>query len=310
VPLDGAGGGRAAIVPDAVTLPAGTENLSIQSSAVDESYFDTLKIPLLAGRGFLASDAAAAPRVAVVNQQFGDHFWPGQPVVGKHFHLTSVSGPLVEIVGLAKTTKYISLIEPPVDVVYFPHRQRPQPLMALLAESAGDPAALVAPLRDTVRRLDAAQPIYNVRTLDENYRMRAVVIFNVITTLIAAMGAMGIALALVGLYGLVAYAVSRRTREIGIRMALGADQSHVLRMVLGQGMKIATVGLVVGLLAGAGAGRLLTAVFPGGPRGDGRTDVVAFLMVTAMVVVVTLLAAYLPARRASRIDPTRALRMD
>jgi ABC-type antimicrobial peptide transport system permease subunit len=140
--------------------------------------------------------------------------------------------------------------------------------------------------------------------------MRAVVIFNVITALVAAMGTMGMVLALVGLYGLVAYAVSRRTREIGIRMAIGADRSDVLRMVLGQGMKIAVIGLAVGLFAGAGVGRLLTSVFPGGPRGDGRTDVVAFLLVIPAVAAVTLLAAYLPARRASRINPTEALRTE
>jgi ABC-type antimicrobial peptide transport system permease subunit len=119
---------------------------------------------------------------------------------------------------------------------------------------------------------------------------------------------MGLALALVGLYGLVAYAASRRTREIGIRMAIGADRATVLRMVLRHGMVLAIGGLGVGLLASVGADRALRSLFPGGPGGDGRTDVMAFLLVGATVLAVTLLSAYVPARRASRVNPTEALR--
>ena len=131
-----------------------------------------------------------------------------------------------------------------------------------------------------------------------------------IVSLIAAMGMMGLALAIVGLYGLVAYAASRRTREIGIRMAIGADRSTVLRMVLRQGMVLAIAGLGVGLLASVGVDRALATMFPGGPGGDGRTDFVAFLLVASAVLAVTLLAAYVPARRASRVNPTDALRCE
>jgi ABC-type antimicrobial peptide transport system permease subunit len=144
--------------------------------------------------------------------------------------------------------------------------------------------------------------------MEELYRMRSVVILNVIVSLIASMGMMGLALALVGLYSLVAYAASRRTKEIGIRMAIGADRPTVLRMVLRQGMGLAIAGLGVGLLASMGADRALRAIFSGGPGGDGRTDVMAFLLVGATVLAITLLAAYLPARRASRVNPTDALR--
>jgi ABC-type antimicrobial peptide transport system permease subunit len=124
------------------------------------------------------------------------------------------------------------------------------------------------------------------------------------------MGTMGLALAIVGLYGLVAYAVSRRTKEIGIRMAIGAGRSDVLRMVLGQGLMLAIAGLGVGLLASAGVARALGTIFPGGAGGDGRTDYLAFPIVAFAVMVVTLLAAYLPARRASLVNPTDALRCD
>jgi ABC-type antimicrobial peptide transport system permease subunit len=146
--------------------------------------------------------------------------------------------------------------------------------------------------------------------MEELYRMRTVVTLKVVSGFIAAMGMMGLALAIVGLYGLVAYAASRRTKEIGIRMAIGADRSVVLRMVLRQGTVLALAGLGVGLLASVGASRGLGAVFPGGPGGDGRTDVVAFPLVAITVLAVTLLAAYIPARRASRVNPLEALRYE
>ena len=179
--------------------------------------------------------------------------------------------------------------------------------MFLLAESVGDPSSLVTPLRDTIRRLDANMLISNVRTMEELYRLRAIVVMSVIISLIGAMGTMGLGLAIAGLYGLVAYAASRRTKEIGIRMALGAGQSDVLRMVLRQGMGLAIGGLGVGLLASMGARRAMAAAFPGGSGSDG-TDVASFVWVTAAVLAVTLFAAYVPARRASRVSPTAALR--
>ena len=214
----------------------------------------------------------------------------------------------MEIVGVAKTSKYSFVIERPLEFVYLPYRQRPPESMFLLVRSLGDPTSLITPLREVVRGLDASLPISNTRTMEELYRLRSVVILLVIVSLIAAMGMMGLALALVGLYGLVACAASRRTKEIGIRMAIGAGRSDVLRMVLRQGFVLAIAGLGAGLLASAGAARALGSIFPGAAGGDGRTDFMPFLLVTSAVLAVTLLAAYVPARRASRVNPTDALR--
>ena len=172
--------------------------------------------------------------------------------------------------------------------------------------SAGDASSLAEPLREIVHGLDANLPIYNVRTMAALYRMRAIGIFNVLTTTVAAMGLMGLSLAVVGLYGLVAYAVSRRTREIGIRMAIGADRATVLRMVLRQGTVLALAGLAVGSVASVGAGILLRAAFPG----NNQRDVVALLLVAPVVLAVTFLAAYIPARHASRVNPLQALRYE
>ena len=172
----------------------------------------------------------------------------------------------IEIVGVAKTAKYLWLGEPPTEFVYLPYRQHARSEMVLLTESAGDPTSLVAPLRELVQGFDRTMPIYNVRTMDEFYQMRTITIFNVIIGIVFAMGMMGLVLAIVGLYGLMAYATSRRTREIGIRMAIGAGSTTVLRMVLRQGLVLAVAGLIVGLLAGAGAEQLLQSAFPSGER--------------------------------------------
>jgi putative ABC transport system permease protein len=295
------------IAPEGFQFPPGKENVTVLAAFVDEHYLDTLAIGLLQGRNFRRNDDADAPRVAVVNQHLAQHYWPNQDVIGKRFRLNDADHPWVEIVGVAKTTKYVFVAEAPSDFVYLPYRQRKPERMFLMAQSSGDPASLVGPLREVVRTLDVNLPIYNVRTMEELYRMRAISIFNVLITIVAAMGIMGLGLSIVGLYGLVAYSATRRTREIGIRMAIGATRKTVLGMVLRQGLLLALVGLVVGLAGSIGAGQLLNAAFPGGGN---RQDIMALVLVAPIVLVVTILAAYIPARRASRINPTEALRYE
>jgi putative ABC transport system permease protein len=211
----------------------------------------------------------------------------------------------VEIVGVTKTLKYLWIAEAPTEFLYLPLAQRPQSRMLLLAQSSGDAAGLAEPLRQMVRQLDANQPVYGVRTFDNFYQYKAVGIPNVIIRTVAAMGLMGLLLAMVGLYGLVAYAATRRSREIGIRMAIGAARGTVLRMVLKQGLVLALIGIGVGLAASIGAERLLNAIF----ESDG-TDFVTYLLVAPALLGVTALAVYIPARHASRIDPMRVLRYE
>jgi len=253
--------GGVQIAPEGYQFPPGKENIETLVSRVDEYYFDAMSIPLVAGRGFTRRDDENAPRVAIVNQHLAAHYWPNQDPVGKRFRLKSAKDAWVEIVGVAKTSKYIFIAEPPTEFVYFPYRQKTHPRMAIVAHAAGDSGSLAGPLREVVHRLDANMPIFGVRTMEALYRMRAISIFNVLIGTVASLGLMGLGLAIVGLYGLVAYAVSRRTREIGIRMAIGANQRDVLRLVLRQGVLLAGVGLAVGLVASAGAGRVLNAVF-------------------------------------------------
>ena len=305
VPMANDGVGFETIVPEGFRFPLGKDNATVLASRVDEHFFRTMQLALLRGRDFRVEDAADAPKVAIVNEEFARHYWPGQDPVGKRFRLVDRDQAWVEVVGLAKTAKYLFIAEPPTEFVYFPYRQTRVREMAMLVQSAGDPASLAGPMRGVVHRLDPNLPVYNVRTMAELYRMRATRIFTVLISTVAALGLMGLGLAIVGLYGLVAYAASRRTREIGIRMAIGAGQADVLRMVLGHGFILAVVGLALGLVASLGAGRLLAAAFP---TGDDRQDFVSLLIVIPVVLAVTFLAAYIPARRASRINPTQALR--
>lgn len=307
IPMSNDSIGTVTIAPEGFQFPPGKENATTLASRVDEFYFDALGIPVVAGRNFTRRDDDSAPRVAIVNQHLAEHYWPNQDPLGKRFRLQDAKNAWVEIVGVAKASKYIFVAEPPSDFVYLPYRQNPSPSMFLVAQSSGDPAALAAPLREAVRGLDVNMPIFNVRTMEELYRMRAISIFRVLVTTVGAMGLMGLGLSIVGLYGLVAYAASRRTREIGIRMAIGATAPHVLRMVLRQGLALALTGLILGLAASVGAGELLTAAFP---SGDDRRDVMSLVLVAPVVFLVTLLATYIPARRAARVNPVEALRYE
>jgi putative ABC transport system permease protein len=310
LPMEGVGDEAAlTIVPEGFRFPAGIDSASVLSADVDERYFETLGLTILDGRGFRATDAAGTPIVAVVNEQVARHYWPGQDPLGKRFRLDGANGPWAQVVGVIKTSKYLFIMERPREFVYLAFRQRPVRQAYLIAESPGDPAALAAPLRDMVHRLDAGPPIFNVRTMEAFYDLRITSQLTMIAGLIIAMGTMALALSVVGLYGLVAHAVGRRTREIGIRMAIGAARFEVLRMVLRQGMALAVAGLGIGLLASVGVSQLLGAVFPdGGPGGDGRIDLLAFPIVAAAVLAVTFVASYVPARRASLVNPTEALR--
>jgi predicted permease len=293
------------IQPEGFRFPAGQNFATVYSSRVDEHYFDTLGIRILRGRAFTASDAAGAPRVAIVNEVLANDYWPSQDPIGKRLRLLGPNNPpWVEIVGVAKLSRYGFIGEPPTEFLYLPYHQMPPGSMTLLAASAGDSASLLAPLRNLLRDLDPNMPTYDVQTMEHFYWARATSIAQVTVEIVGGMGLMGLVLAMVGLYGLMSYSVSRRTREIGIRMAVGASHLSVLRMVLRQGMLPALCGIPIGLALSAGAGRVLTSSFPLSYRsGPAIYGVVALLML-----IVAILAAYWPARRASLVDPMTALR--
>jgi macrolide transport system ATP-binding/permease protein len=298
---------RLAFVPDGFQMPRDRESLTSTLDTIDEGFFAAMGIPMVRGRGFLASDAGDAPRVAVVNEQFAKHYWPGADAVGQHIRLDSATGTPVEIIGVAQTIKYGSGASGrPIDFVYLPLAQHPVTRMVLLLRSSGDPLQLVASLKDVVRTLNPNLPMLETRSYEDLYRYAAVEGPRIAIELVGTMGVVGLLLAIAGLYGLVAYTVSRRTREIGIRMALGANSVDVLRLVMGKGLGLVGIGTAIGLAMGFAVERLMNAML----FNAGGVDVVAYVIVVPSMLLVTVLAAYVPARRASRIAPIQALRYE
>jgi predicted permease len=295
-----------AFVPDGFQMPPDRENFNSTMDTVDEGYFQTMGIPILRGRGFLASDTPDAPPVAVVNERFARHYWPGGDAVGKRFRLDSRTGTPVEIVGVAQTIKYQDTSEKPMDFVYMPLAQHPVSRMVLILRSSGDPLQLVQPVKDVVRTLDPNMPVLQTRAYEDFYLNAVVRGPGIAIQLVGAMGGVGLLLTIAGLYGLIAYNVSRRTREIAIRMALGAARADVLRLVMGKGLVLVGMGTAIGLAMGFAVERLMNSVL----FNAGGVDVLAYIVVVPSLFLVTMLATYVPARRASRIAPTQALRYE
>ena len=293
-------------VPEGFQMPRDRASFTSAMDTVDEGFFDTMGIRMLRGRNFLASDRAAAPRVAVVNEQFAKHYWPGGDAVGKRVRLDGRAGAPVEIVGVVQTTKYREIGERPIDFVYLPFAQHWRERMVLLLRSSDDPLQMVEPLKRLVRALAPNLPIVETRSYEDLYRYHAVDGPRAAIRLVGTMGGVGLLLAIAGLYGLVAYNVSRRTREIGIRMAIGAGPFAVLRLVMGKGLALVGIGTGIGLAMGFAVEQLMNSML----FDAGGVDLVAYLIIVPLMVLVTLLAAYIPARKASRIAPTLALRCE
>ncbi len=294
------------VIPDGYQFPRGQEAATVLGAAVDERYFDTLKMRLASGRAFTAADQADSRRVAIVNEAFAKKYWPDKDAIGKRIRLKDRNGPLAEVVGVAKTSRYLFVSEGPLPYVYLPFSQNPSASMVIYVETYGDPAEMAPQLRNAVRSLDPNLPIFNSRTFENIYHQRATVVVLMILQMVASMGLLGLALALIGLYGLIAYSVSRRTQETGIRMALGAHRSQVLAMVLRQGFVLSIIGIGIGLVASIGVRNLLAV----GLVGLGSTSPAVLVVVPLALLLVTMAACYLPARRASQVDPIRALRWE
>jgi predicted lysophospholipase L1 biosynthesis ABC-type transport system permease subunit len=242
--------------------------------------------------------------VAIVNEMFARKYYPNQNPIGKRLRLKGAKDEMLEIVGVARQSKYEDLVEPPIDYLYRPLSQNPQPSLSILVETTGPSSAAAGPLRDVVRSLDAGQPMYGVRTMEEVFGERSGEL-GIWTEAIGAMGLLGLVLAMVGLYGLMSYSVSLRSREIGIRMAIGAGRSGVLGMVMQQGMALAGIGVSIGLLLCLLASKAVAAVLavPG-------FNLPFVALVAIGLLAAAALGAYAPARRASRLDPNAVLRQE
>jgi predicted permease len=294
------------VIPEGFQFPKGQDRASMQGSVVDENYFAVMNTPLVSGRGFTAGDKENSQPVAIVNQEFVKRYWPHEDPIGKRIRLADEKDKWRVIVGVARTGKYNFISEQPQPFVYVPFAQHPINRMVLFTETDGDPAALAGPVREAVHALDANQPVFNMRTMSSFYHTRAVSTPFMIIEIVVAMGMVGLTLAVIGLYGLVAYSVARRTREIGVRMAIGARQADVLGMVLKQGLGLALAGILLGGVVSAAMVKVLAA----GLLGLAAPNAATFVLVPVLLLAVTLVSCYVPARRASRVDPMLALRYE
>jgi predicted permease len=297
---------RVVFVPEGYEMPRDRENFVSSLDTVDEGYFQTMGVGILRGRGFLASDTADKPRVAVVNEHFANKYWPRGDALGKRFRLENSNGAPVEIIGVSAMIRYRDTFDRGVDFVYMPVTQRPVPRLILLVRSTVEPLQLVQPVKDIVRSLDPNMPMLETRTYEDLYRYAMVEGPRVAVQLVGVLGGVGVLLAIAGLYGLIAYNVSRRIREIGIRMAIGARPADVMRLMMGKGLVLVGIGTGIGLVMGVALDRLMNAML----FNAGGIDLVVYVLVMPAMVLVTMLAAFVPARRASKIEPTLALRYE
>jgi putative ABC transport system permease protein len=307
IPLDRGSGSRRAVIPEGYEFPKGQDNASIGSAIVDENYFGTVGTPITGGRAFTDADSAGSRRVAIVNETFAAMYWPNQGPLGKRLRIKDTDDGWIEVVGVAKTEKYTRVREAATPFFYVPFAQQEKPQMSLLVETISADASPLAPLlRNLVRDLDVNQPVFSLQTYSQFYQREATGAQLLVLRTATAMGILGLTLALVGLYGIVSYSVARRTREIGVRMAIGAGRTEVLKMVLRQGMTLSLAGILVGGAASVAVARLLSA----GMAGLGTPNLATYVVVPILLIGLTVAASYIPARRASKLDPLRALRYE
>ena len=283
-----------------ITLDGARDPLPIAQILVGPGYLDLLRIPLVAGRDIGREDTRAAGRVAVVNETMARRLWPDGSALGRSFRYQDQP---VTVVGVARDARYASLTEATPALAYFPLAQEWRARRALLVRTAGDVRALAPLLAQAVRAADPAAPRVSVSTLTEATGV-AFLPGRVATLVTGVLGFAGLLLSVTGLYGVIAYSAARRTREFGIRLALGAGRREVLGLVLGEGMRLTAVGLLVGLPLAAAAAPLVRSLLFGMPA----HDAVTFVAMPLLLAAVALLASYLPARRAAALEPWKVLR--
>jgi putative ABC transport system permease protein len=303
VPMGGGYWGSPLLV-EGLPAPDQDEDQVVQVRIVTPGLLPTMGVPILRGRGFQASDGPTSPRVALITESAAERYFPGRDPVGMRVSIPRRNGPeWAEVVGIVGDVRGSDLAEEIEPGVYFAHSQFNGRQMSLVVRTGADPAALVAAVRREVQALDADLPIFNVRTLEEALG-QAVSQPRFYMLLLSIFGATALVLSAIGIFGVMSYSVVQRTREIGIRIALGAAPGTVLRMVVGGALALAIGGVAIGLVGAAASTRLLSALLFGVSPVDPLTLVSAAVILTG----VALVAGYLPARRAIRVDPMTALR--
>lgn len=302
MPLNiGGGGSDMAVRVDGYQMREG-EEVGAYYSRVAPRYFETMGIQLIRGRAIDDRDVEGQPLSVVVNETMAKRYWEGRDPIGSR--LTFGSGPAI-VVGIAKDGKYSTLNETPRNYMYLPVYQSFCSDMILQIRTSGSAAAVLSAVQSELKRLDPNLPLFDVRTMEE-HRQLSTFIPRMASTLLGLFGILALLLAVVGLYSVVAFTVSQRTREIGIRMALGANRREILRLVLRQGMLLTATGLAIGIALALGAAQVLESQL----LGLAPTDPVSFAATTSALLTASIAACLIPARRAASLDPLRALRRE
>jgi len=273
---------------------------------VEPGFIATMRIPLLQGRQLSSSYLVDRPAVILVSESMAQRFWPGQNPIGKRLTMTFSPQRSREVVGVVGDVKGDGLdVRDPVATLYVPLSQQPTPFMSLVVRTSSPPSPLTSAISNAVHEFDREQPVVGVLTIDDILadslsHQR----FNML--LLSAFSGLALLLAAIGIYSVLAYSVRHRMGEIGVRMALGAQRADILRMILGQGTRLALIGTGIGIVAALGLTRLAASQL----FGVTATDPVTFLSVATLIILVALAACYIPARRATRVDPMVALRYE
>jgi len=271
---------------------------------ISPNYFHTMEIPLR-GRDFMEQDSKEQARVAIINESFARRLFPGNDAIGRRFNFDGPDKPYWEVIGVAADGKYNSLAEDQKMAFYRPLLRDYSTNATLVARITGDSGSALTALRAELQRLDSTLPLYNVQTLSDHMNV-PLFPFRMAATVLGSFGVLAIVLAAIGIYGVMSYVVAGRTREIGVRIALGAARRNVLVLIIKQGMTLAVLGLGIGLLAAFGVAQLLARLL----FGVSPVDLPTFAVVSLMLILVAGLACYIPARRATKVDPLVALRYE
>jgi putative ABC transport system permease protein len=303
LPFSGNGGTTGIALPDRETPPAGHEP-QVDFNIAAPGYFSTVRVPLLRGRLFGDQDRAETPLVFIINQTMARKFWPNDNPIGKQIRLLE-DGTTGSVIGVVGDTKQYRLNDEPVSQVYGAYSQQAVYFATLVARTTVDPLSLTESVRQAIWRVDPDQPMWKIRTV-EFLVNRSVADRKFVLALMVVFAALALALTVIGLYGVLNYLVSQRTPEIGIRIALGAQIWHILQLILRHGLVLVGLGLFIGLAAAAALTRLMAHLL----YGISATDPLTFAVIGALLALVALVACYLPARRATRVDPIQALRTE
>jgi predicted permease len=289
-----------------VTIPGYTpspnELMSIEVNIIGQQYFETMGIPMLEGRAIEARDDSSAQKVIVINKHFAEHFWPGKDALGRTVRVGDTDHT---VIGIVPTGKYQRLGEDPTSYMYLSHDQHFDAGRWIQVRTVGDPAAFVPTLRAEISAIDAQLPLSDVRTMEAHLGI-ALLPARLTGAVLGIFGLLGLGLAAIGIYGVMAYAVAQRTREIGIRMAIGAGRADVIRLLMRQGLGLVGAGLALGLALAVGAAKLASSQL----YGSGGFDVITFAAVPMVLIGVAAMAIWIPSRRASGLDPVDALRVE